>query len=280
MNRNLTISQRIHNAYGCVEAEQIHALHQWYIASSRAREEYATLWSMDDQGSWGFNWGRLRGWREIWWASVSRLGMSALEGTSEIVMAYPEAGGRDPRAMDFYELNELNSGVVEAADDGMTVRGSWVCHGYAPMLLRSDKVPSCSFSIERYGADYIWEDGRWKYIHEQIAADLHYPMDEKNWGHGHYLMCLAKAGMLTGEDIKDTDALDAAVLEGVFAPPPRSDSTELHVEYSTVSPIQPTVRYPMPYKTMDDDNSYAPYMKPEDFKEHKDWLMLSGVEEE
>lgn len=275
MNRNLSFSARVHNANGCVQAEQLHALHQWYIASSRAREEYTTLWSMDDQCSWGFNWGRLRGWTEVWWASVARIGISTVEGNSEIVLAYPEAGGRDPRMLDFYELNELNSGVVEAADDGQTVRASWVCHGYAPMLLRPNRAPSCSFSVERYGADFIWEDGEWKYLHEQVAADLHYPMDQKNWGRGHYLMALAAAGQLDEKELQNTDALDMAVMEGVFSPPPRSDETELHQEYSSVTPVQDTVRYPVPYRTLDDENSYAPYMRPEDFKKHDDWLLLN-----
>ena len=60
MDKQRTLSQRIHSINGCIEAEQIHAYHQYYIANARAREEFTSMWSMSDQVAWGFNWGRAR----------------------------------------------------------------------------------------------------------------------------------------------------------------------------------------------------------------------------
>ena len=39
-----------------------------------------------------------------------------------------------------------------------------------------------------------------------------------------------------------------------------------------MQPVQRSCQYPQPYRTLDDDNSYAPYMDPADFVQHEDWL--------
>lgn len=271
MNGELTLEQRIHNINGAVEAEQLHALHQFYIANARAREEFTSIWSMSDQTAWGFNWGRARGWREVWWCSVGRMDLSVHEGFREVVERWPEAGGREPRGLGFYEMNELNSGVVEVAGDGMSARGSWLCHGYAPMSLTASGARDGAFTVERYGADFVFEDGRWKYLHEIVCSDMHVPFDHKNWGRGAFLAARLEAGEVTAEELRDTDYQTPPPVGGM-APPPRSEAFEAHETYRLRQPVQENCRYPEPYRTLDDDNTYAPYMDPRDFVKHTDWL--------
>lgn len=271
MEKDLTLAQRIHNINGAVEAEQIHALHQFYIANARAREEFTRLWSMSDQVAWGFNWGRTRGWREVWWSSVGRMDLSVLEGFREVVERWPEAGGRDPRGLGYYEMNELNSGVVEVAEDGMTARASWLCHGYAPMSLSADGHKNGSFTVERYGSDFIFEDGRWKYLHEMVASDMHVPFDHKNWGRGAYLAARLEAGEVSVEELEGTD-YQTPPPAGGLAPPPRSEAFDAHNTYHIQQPVQRSCQYPESYSTMDDDNTYAPYMDPADLVRHTDWF--------
>ena len=271
MDKQRTLSQRIHSINGCIEAEQIHAYHQYYIANARAREEFTSMWSMSDQVAWGFNWGRARGWREVWWCCVGRMDLSVHEGFREIVERWPEAGGREPRGLGYYEMNELNSGVVEAAEDGQSVRASWLCHGYAPMSLTASGHKEGSFTIERYGADFVFEDGQWKYLHEIVATDMHQPFDHKNWGRGEYLAARKREGELTDEELAGTD-YNVPPPVGGMAPPPRSEAFDAHEVYGLMQRVQRSCQYPQPYRTLDDDNSYAPYMDPADFVQHEDWL--------
>ncbi|MCD7749709.1 MAG: hypothetical protein LUH42_06635 [Oscillospiraceae bacterium] len=271
MEVNGSLSLRIHRANGAVEAEQLHALHQYYIANARAREEFTTMWSMSDQVAWGFNWGRTRGWREVWWSNVGRMDLSVHEGFREVVERWPEAGGREPRGLGFYEMNELNSGVVEASEDGETVRASWLCHGYAPMSLSASGKRDGAFTVERYGADFIFEDGRWKYLHEMVASDMHVPFDHKNWGRGAYLSALLLAGEVTEEELENTDYQTPPPVGGM-APPPRSEPFAAHETYSLAQPAQKSCAAPEAYSHLDDKNTYAPYMDPADFVQHSDWL--------
>ncbi|MCA0242147.1 MAG: nuclear transport factor 2 family protein [Proteobacteria bacterium] len=64
--------------------------------------------------------------------------------------------------------------VIEVADDGQTAQGAWYSPGVGVMPFYVDgKIHLQSmFFFEKYGADFVKENGRWKIWHLQMAYDF------------------------------------------------------------------------------------------------------------
>lgn len=52
MKTHLSLSQRIHNAVGSQQAENIHARHSYLHGKSFAKEEWGKIWSRREDCSW------------------------------------------------------------------------------------------------------------------------------------------------------------------------------------------------------------------------------------
>ena len=239
------LEQRIFNAWSAQEVTRLHSIHQLLSIDGRLREEFPAMWSWEDDTSWGFNWGRCLGWREIMYAQFVNLGQMSMKYDTTIPPLYPDTAGTEAGTGGFQEYNELNSEVIEVAEDGKTARASWLCHGMQYTHFKPDGTRYGANTFERYGADFVYdeEDGHWKFLHEQVASDgACLPFDTGNWAYDSFMKLL-----------HPTPAAPPA-----GGPPPCSDPTPLHEGYSAVTPVQTTVDGPKPYKTMDDDNTYTP----------------------
>lgn len=64
--------------------------------------------------------------------------------------------------------------VIEVADDGKTAQGAWYSPGVGIMpVYEGGKIHMQSmFFYEKYGADFVKEDGKWKIWHLQMAYDF------------------------------------------------------------------------------------------------------------
>jgi hypothetical protein len=112
---------------------------------------------------------------------------------------------------------------------------------------------------ERYGSDFVLENGEWKYLHEQVCPDLPGRMDCVNWAAESYEK-LAKG-------------LDPAGQATLGAPPPVSDPGPLHTPYSPLQIPQNTVPWPEPYETLDENNTYTP---PGEIRDIRSWDPKDG----
>lgn len=246
MKEHMNLEQRIFNAYGSQECERLHGIHQLLSIDGRLREEFPLMWSWEDDTSWGFNWGRCLGWREIMYAQFVNLGQMSMNYDVTIPRLYPETAGTEAGTAGFQEYNELNSGVIEVAEDGKSCRASWLCHGMQYTHFKEDGTRYGANTMERYGADFIYDeaDGHWKFLHEQVASDgACLPFDTGNWAYDSFRKLLHPE--------------PAAAPAG--GPPPCSDPGDLHQGYSAAAPVQKTVDAPAPYGTMDSENSYTPF---------------------
>lgn len=64
--------------------------------------------------------------------------------------------------------------VIEVADDGKTAQGAWYSPGVGILPVYEDgKIHlQAMFFFEKYGADFVKEDGKWKIWHLQMAYDF------------------------------------------------------------------------------------------------------------
>ncbi|MCR5784318.1 MAG: nuclear transport factor 2 family protein [Eubacterium sp.] len=245
-NKDLSLHERIRNAAASIEVENVKARHTYYHGRADATGEWANIWSKSDECSWAHAFGRMRGFDQVWYGSVAQYDKMAMENAIEMMEIYPETTGKDPRPLMEASVHTLVTDVIEVAEDGMSARGSFITPGMIHSCLTPEKEKYCNVLWERYGSDFVCEDGEWKYLHEHVCPDILTRLDMFNWAAEEY-------ARITAPQVEE----QAPPTLG--DPPPVTDPGPMHKPYSVLDKPQNTVPYPEPYKTLDNDNTYTPF---------------------
>ena len=195
MNKNLSLHQRIFNAAATQEVEFIHATHTYYHARANATEEWSQIWSQCPEVSWAHGFGRMRGFKNVWNGSVTLYDVKAFQKFTEMYEIMPEIGGFDPRPLMELSLHALATDIIEVADDGKTARASFLTPGIISSSVTNNGVRRCGGLWERYGADFVFEDGCWLFLHEHVCPDMGIGCDGNNPGMNSYLQAKNGGGM-------------------------------------------------------------------------------------
>jgi hypothetical protein len=86
---------------------------------------------------------------------------------------------RRPRNPGDLSFHPINTPVIEVAGDGKTAKAVWIATG-----LSSKKDPEtgkavCTWEWDRYGVDFIKEDGKWKFWHFHVYRLFRCGWDDK-----------------------------------------------------------------------------------------------------
>lgn len=243
---DLSLHERIRNAAASQAVENVKARHTYWHGRADATSEWDNIWSKSDDCSWAHAFGRMRGFDQVWYGSVTQYDMMAMQNWLEVIKHYPEVGGKDPRPLMEASVHTLVTDVIEVAEDGMSARGSFITPGLIHSTLTEDQAKYCNVLWERYGSDFVCEDGEWKYLHEHVCPDILTRMDTFNWAAEEY-------ARITAPVVED------AMPPTLGDPPPVADPGPMHAPYSVLSKPQNTVPWPEPYKTLDNDNTYTPF---------------------
>ena len=241
----LSISQRIHNAVASRAVEEIKAIHAYVHGIGYNREEWDTLWSQSPNTTWGHAFGRMVGPEEIYLNSVAHCDKMACDGFIACIDANKEFWGHDIRSAGMSGTHSLASSVIEVAEDGQSARSFYLTPGGmigARMRLESKNERFGGWIWERYGSDFVLENGKWLYFHEQVCPDIDSEYDTANWAYDEFAAHLENPineGSMGGDPARLTD------------PGP------LHFNFTCFQTVQDTVVPPKPYKTLDDEHSYS-----------------------
>ena len=150
------------------------------IASNMNSNELADIWSKEqpDEVSWQQNFG--------FWQSMPHMSAYYGEGhwdaglatRENIIAARPELKedlmqpDMDVRRLIEMPVHTLTTSIVEVAEDGMSAKGLWYTPGYALRRNYIEDSASACWMWEKYGADFVWENGEWKFLHIQIGMDI------------------------------------------------------------------------------------------------------------
>lgn len=240
MNRDLPLSKRVTRAADSCELERVLATHNYLHAASRSSEEWSTVWSKRDDTSWAHFFGRMRGYASVWMGSVVDYDQQCIENYREVEANYPEVAGMDYRPLFNNAMHTLTNGIIEVADDGESARASYLTPGLLYSFLNDDKKPWGAMLWERYGMDFIKENGEWKFLHYQVCPEFFALYDIFNPAELKY------------HNLK----------EGIPDPPqsaPRyvEEPGPLHKECDPLQPVQNTCPPPLPYAKLDNHNTYT-----------------------
>ena len=188
MKTHLTLSQRIHNAEGMQAAEYLHARHTYLHATSYCKEEWGEFWDTSEEASWGHLFGVMSGFDEVWYNSVSNYDPDGFRGYINLVKQHPEISWFDARSIREISMHTLATDIIEAADDGKTVRASFLTPGVLVFALNANHHYRGLTLWERYGSDFVYDEDsdEWLYLHEQVCPDMGGPMDVCNPGMDAY----------------------------------------------------------------------------------------------
>ena len=240
----LSLEQRIHNAEGAQAAETLHARHAFLHAKSFGDEEWGQVWSHSDDTSWAHSFGRMRGYDSVYYNNVTTYNCGGQRGYQQMLNILPEIGHFDARACRELAMHTLATDIVEVADDGGTARASFLTPGVLFSTLNANLKCRCMTLWERYGSDFIFEDGEWKYLHEQVCPDIGDSYDSSNWAQDRFRKYLSgelKVGNCSG-----------APRSGI------SDLRQAHNDISIIQTVQDTVPAPEAYEKLDEAHTYSP----------------------
>ena len=257
MNKSLTLEQRVWNCAATLEAEFLHSTHSYYHARAMGVEEYSELWSRSDNISWAHGFGRMRGFASVWNGSVMLYDIMATQRLQQNYEVMPEIAGFDMRALMELSLHALATDIVEAADDRKSARAFFLTPGLISSAVTNNGKRRISGLWERYGADFVYEDGCWLYLHEHVCPNMMIPCDGENPGAQNYQRLKSPGDGPMGPGGPPPGAGNGPQLR---TRPDCEDPGPLHNDWSVVQPVQNTVPWPEPYKTMDNDNTYTPFL--------------------
>jgi hypothetical protein len=244
MNRTLSLEQRIHNAEACQTVEEYKARHAYLHGAGYSREEWDLMWLNSPNTTWAHQFGRMVGWDEVYMNSVFHMDRQVITDKLGMMENFPELMGHDIRSVCAGGCHALTSDVVEVSDDGNFVRASYLTPGTLMGVIGMDGQHRGGIWLwERYGSEFAFVDGKWQWFHEQVCPDIAGDYDSGNWAHDRYL------------DYTNRD-LNVGELGG--RPAQLTEPGLFHADYSIVQTVQDTVHPPVPFQTLDDENTYSP----------------------
>ena len=128
------------------------------------------------------------GFDEVWYNSVSNYDPDGFRGYINLVKQHPEISWFDARSIREISMHTLATDIIEAADDGKTVRASFLTPGVLVFALNANHHYRGLTLWERYGSDFVYDEDsdEWLYLHEQVCPDMGGPMDVCNPGMDAY----------------------------------------------------------------------------------------------
>lgn len=249
---------RAHRVAALTEIENIMARHSYYHAAIMNREELETLWSKEreDELVWSQNFGRWIGINKLipYYAPPSQVerGESIKSAFLELHPEYTERlKDLDVRGLSEMSTHVLSTSVIEVSADGMSAKGVWYTPGFA---LRSNDpgrdIMDVSWMWEKYGADFIFENGEWKFLRLLICMDIMAGADVSDW---------TKPRMPMGpppeapNDKKDKKGASPA-MGGMITV--EKDGEGRFKDYSPTRLVEENPRLPEPFESLDKTWSY------------------------
>jgi hypothetical protein len=65
-------------------------------------------------------------------------------------------------------IHPTTTPVIEVAGDGKTAKGVWIGTGLVASVDEKTGKPRCAWEWDRYGVDFVKEDGKWKFWHFHV----------------------------------------------------------------------------------------------------------------
>jgi hypothetical protein len=240
-----------------VSCQNLMSTHNYYHGVNHNLEELAAIWVKED-GAYAKT------------ATFSQPG-GVWEGMDLIKVFYGNPNTKNPKQslkemiknepsafpVGGFGIHMNTTPVIVVAGDGKTAKGIWYSPG--PMMNftgQKDKdgndLAAGSVFFEKYGADFVKEDGDWKIWHIQMYYDYVFPIPSDWTKPG----AKQQAQAPPAEDQKGKASAPATGIPGPEIPKPTRANPNPYAQWSPkrVSTLEPKI--PVPYYTFSETFSY------------------------
>ena len=226
----MTAEQKLQRALDIQAIQNVASLHEYYHSALMHKEEIEAIWAQKTPGvSWTNNTDRY-------------VGMPSLK------KFYVDGLPKEKTGVLWVHM--LTTPVIEVAGDGKTAKGVWISFGHVSGPMEG-KVTS-SWAQEKYGMDFVKEDGKWKIWHLRTYVDFYSPIDASWAAMAGYSPQDATIQQTIGK-LQTKTKKESGVKPDLAEP---DEKGVYYREYSltTVPVMQPTP--PVPYCTFGETFSY------------------------
>jgi SnoaL-like domain len=221
-----------------IEIQNLMGLRAHYHAVSDNMGEFA-LWARRPDIVWGTAAGYRIGYEHVreQYTNGIKQQQARLEAMSK---AYPEIkNSPENLAVGTLITHALETPIIEVAGDGKTAKAVW--HTFGPMVNSTpDKGFTLTLAMEKYGVDFIKENGQWRIWHAIVVNDFNAAM-------GQPLSVPKPPVANQGQQ---------GPVEGTILP--RDIKVELYKQMSPTVTPQIFPKPPVPYQTFSETFSYGP----------------------
>jgi hypothetical protein len=173
----MSLEAKIQRVMDIQEVQNVASLHEYYHSAMMHKEELEAIWAQKTPGvSWTNNTDKYKGMASLKKFYADHLVIDkqrSLEALNKIdpgIKVKPENYGAG-----ILWVHMLTTPVIRLAGDGKTAKGIWMSFGHitGPM---GGKM-SAMWAYEKYGMDFVKEDGEWKIWHLHTFVDFYSPVD-------------------------------------------------------------------------------------------------------
>ena len=183
MRTNLDFETKLAIVEGGQGVENVHSWHAILHASGHTSEEIATFWTKyRDDLYWGYNMAGMYSRDEVMEGWAGGLEGGAYGMYDRMNELFPETIGMDPLPLSEYSIHAVGLPVVEIGEDLETARAVFYSTGMLCRNISTSGKKMAVWMLERYGEDYVKEDGYWKIVHECVLNDSGGAQDVTNFG--------------------------------------------------------------------------------------------------
>lgn len=246
--------------------ENVHSWHAILHAAGHTSEEIATFWSKyRDDLYWGYNMCGMYGRDEVMEGWAGGLEGGALGMYDRLNELYPDTCGMDPLPLSEYSLHAVGLPVVEIGSDLKTARAVFYSTGMLCRNITTNGKKMAVWMLERYGEDYVLEDGYWKILHECVLNDSGGAQDNTNFGVDAYNKMINPMPMggpggsggpggpsgTGGPGAPGGKEPDKKAYSKMAGGGPKGSLPAAHISYSPVQTPQDSCPLPEPFTTLD-----------------------------
>ncbi len=160
------------------EIQKLFGKHAFLMAQGKRREDVEALWTHRFDTSLGGNDGFYLGYESILKNYVEAYEQGAKAELDVLCAVDPAAShAEDNLGAGSLVMHCLTTPLIEVADDRNTAKAMWYSPGHINRL-GPDGKPVSMWAYQRYGVDFIREEGEWKIWHLFAGVDFHLPAGE------------------------------------------------------------------------------------------------------
>jgi len=130
------------------------SMHEYYHNAWEHRAEIENAWSKRDDISWKNNTDFYKGRKDTWRFYVTN------------AETLPKTGG--------FAYHMLTTPIILVAGDGKTAKGIFMSFGNVAGAMKGSTM--ADWTEEKYGIDFIKEDGKWKIWHLRTYVEYYFPL--------------------------------------------------------------------------------------------------------